>query len=216
MNYIENIFVCLALPLVLAVLCTERKRRASILFLLAGMTTCLISSYISSFFAEIRQADAKSAAIEITPMVEECLKLLPVLFGLLVFELDAREASNSILMTAVGFATFENVCYLSANSASDLTRLLIRGASTGAMHIVCGYLVGVGLLALWKNIRLKAPGTVALLCLVMLYHSIYNLLVSQTGAAAVVGYVLPLVTLIPAIILTHRLLTTNKSGKTTD
>ena len=37
-------------------------------------------------------------------------------------------------MTAAGFATFENVCYLTANGAEHLTRLVIRGFGTGSLH----------------------------------------------------------------------------------
>ncbi len=199
MNYIENIYVCLIVPLLLAILCSTGKRRISMLFLLAGMTVCLFSSYINSFLAQSQQIDARLAAIEISPLVEECMKLLPVLFGLLVFDLHKRDAAGGILMTSVGFATFENVCFLSANGASDLPQLLLRGAATGALHIVCGYLVGLGLLFLWDMLWLRTLSTVALVCLVSIYHSIYNLLVSQGGWVRWIGYFLPLVTLIPAI-----------------
>ena len=206
MNYIENIFVCLTLPLLLAILCTDEKPRASLLFLLSGMTMCLFSSYISSFLAVLEEADATAAAIELSPVVEECMKMLPVLFGVLVFELSGRAAANGILMTAIGFATFENVCYLSANGASNLSRLLIRGAATGAMHIVCGYLIGLALLVLWKELRLKVAGTIGIVCLAMLYHGIYNLLVSKPGVVCYIGYALPLITLLPSIHLSHRLI----------
>ena len=199
MNYIENIYVCLTLPLLLAIVCTDRRRRPSMLFLLGGMTVCLLSSYISSFLAGVHGLDARMAAIEISPAVEECMKLLPALFGLFVFELPGREANNGILMTSVGFATFENACFLSVNGAANLPRLLIRGAATGAMHIVCGMLLGLGLLALWNVAWLKTAGTVAMLCFVIIYHAIYNLLVSQRGPAAVVGYLLPLLTMIAVL-----------------
>ena len=99
-------------------------------------------------------------------------------------------------MTAVGFATLENVCYLMTNGASNVIWLLIRGAGSGAMHIVCGMLMGLGLNALWNVAWLKAAGTVAMLGFVIIYHAIYNLLVSQQGLAAVVGYLLPLLTVI--------------------
>ena len=133
------------------------------------------------------------------------MKLLPVLFYLLVFEPPREEATHGILMTAVGFATFENVCYLTTNGASNFTWLLIRGAGSGAMHIVCGMLMGLGLLALWNVAWLKSAGTVAMLGFVVIYHAIYNLLVSQEGIAAVVGYLLPLLTVAAVLTFGRRL-----------
>ncbi len=132
------------------------------------------------------------------------MKLLPVLFYLLVFEPPREEAMGAILMTAAGFATFENACYLTTNGASNFTWLLIRGAGSGAMHIVCGMLLGLGLNALWNVAWLKAAGTVAMLCFVIIYHAIYNLLVSQQGTAAVVGYLLPLLTVVSLLPLGQR------------
>ena len=194
MNYIENVFLCLTMPLLVAVLCATRRRRTPLVFLLCGMTVCLCSAYISTFFTGILEADTFSATTNITPLVEEIMKMLPVLFYLLVFEPPQREVSNSLLMTSVGFATFENVCYLTANGASNFTYLFIRGIGTGAMHIVCGLLMSLGLLSLWEVSWLKFAGTVALLGLVVVYHAIYNLLVSQTGAVAIIGFLLPLLT----------------------
>ncbi|MBQ1527923.1 MAG: PrsW family intramembrane metalloprotease [Lachnospiraceae bacterium] len=196
MNYIENIYLCLSMPLLVAALCTTRSRRASLIFMLGGMTACLCSAYISAFFVGIMSADTVAVVSNITPMVEETMKLLPVLFYLLVFEPSREEAGSGILMTAVGFATLENVCYLMTNGASNVIWLLIRGAGSGAMHIVCGMLMGLGLNALWNVAWLKAAGTVAMLGFVIIYHAIYNLLVSQQGLAAVVGYLLPLLTVI--------------------
>ena len=196
MNYIENIFLCLSTPLLVAILCAPRTRRTGLVFLLAGMTACLCASYISTFFAFVTAADRITAVTNITPMVEEVMKLLPLLFYLLVFEPRAENAAGSILMTALGFATFENVCYLTSNGAQDIGYLLIRGAGTGAMHIVCGMVMGLGLLALWDVTWLKFAGTLAFLGFVIVYHAIYNLLVSQTGAVSALGLLLPLVTVL--------------------
>ena len=132
MNYIENIFICLTAPLLTAVICLKGTRRRMLLFLLAGMTACLFSSYISTFLAAVLHADRLSASLEIAPMVEEILKLFPLLFYLMVFEPRIEDAAGSMLMIAAGFATFENVCYLTANGAANMLHLLIRGFATGA------------------------------------------------------------------------------------
>ena len=196
MNYIENIFICLTAPLLTAVICLKGTRRRMLLFLLAGMTACLFSSYISTFLAAALHADRLSASLEIAPMVEEILKLFPLLFYLMVFEPRIEDAAGSMLMIAAGFATFENVCYLTANGAANMLHLLIRGFATGAMHVVCGAIVSVGLFYLWDRLWLRAVGTIGLLALAVTYHGIFNILVSQTGITARIGYVIPLLTAI--------------------
>ena len=170
MNYIENIFICLTAPLLVAVLCLRGTRRRLALFLLAGMTACLFSSYISTFIAAALRTDRLSASLEIAPMVEEIMKLFPLLFYLIVFEPRVEDASGSMLMIAVGFATFENVCYLTTNGAASVMHLLVRGFGTGAMHVVCGAVVSLGLFYLWDRLWLRAAGTVGLLSLAITYH----------------------------------------------
>lgn len=191
MSYIENIYVCLAAPLLIAVLCTSGSRRRTPLFLLAGMTVCLLSSYISTFFALINEADTAVASVEIAPLVEETMKLLPVLFYLLVFEPGKKKAAEAVLMIAIGFGTFENVCYLLQNGADSIPHLLIRGFGTGAMHVLCGVIVSVGMLYLWDKLWLQVAGTFGLLSIAAIFHAVYNILVLQTGPAAVIGYLIP-------------------------
>ena len=201
MSYVENIFICLAAPLVIAALCLKGKGRRMMLFLLAGMTACLLSSYISSFLAALQGMDMLSASLELAPIVEELMKFAPLLFYLLIFEPGKAEISDSVLMTAVGFVTFENVCYLTSNGADNILHLLIRGFGTGAMHVVCGFVIAVGIIYLWDRTWLRVAGTVGLLVVAMTYHGVYNILVSQTGVAAIIGYMIPLLTVIISLIL---------------
>ena len=67
MNYIENIYICLAAPLMVAVLCLESYRRRIIIFMLSGMTMCLLSSYINTFLAAGRNPRARKAGHKIHP-----------------------------------------------------------------------------------------------------------------------------------------------------
>ena len=205
MSYIENIYVCLAAPMLIAALCMRNKGRSMILFVLAGMTACLLSSYISSFIAAVLKMSTVSASLELTPIVEESMKFMPVLFYLMVFEPEKHDIANSTLLTAVGFATFENACYLTSNGAAHILHLLIRGFGTGAMHVVCGFLIAIGLIYLWDRVWLRVAGTVGLLSVAMTFHGIYNILVSQTGPAATIGYVIPLLTVVLSLIFRGKL-----------
>ena len=206
MNYIENIYICLMAPLLIAVLCTHRGQRRILLFLLGGMTVCLLSSYISTFLTFATGREPAQAALDLTPIIEECMKLAPVLFYLLVFEPGKKDTAACVLLIAIGFATFENACYLIQNGAADTVYLLIRGFGTGAMHVVCGAIVAAGLQVLWDRFWLRFAGLVGLLSLAITYHGVYNILVSQSGAAAQIGYAIPLVTTVLWLIFRRRLL----------
>ena len=50
MTYIENVFLCIASPLLIAALCMGKRQRKFFLFCLAGMGACLLSAYINTFF----------------------------------------------------------------------------------------------------------------------------------------------------------------------
>ena len=191
MTYIENVLVCMVAPLLVALLLLRRKQRPLLLFCLAGMGMCLLAAYLNTFFAQLYAADALNAATQIAPVVEEIMKLLPLLFYLAVFEPDAERFRLAAIVVAASFATFENVCYLTQNGAGQFVYLLIRGFGTGAMHIVCGSVYGRVLRPAWGSRPLRAACLFGLLCVAIIYHAIYNLLVSVGGTAQLLAYATP-------------------------
>jgi len=108
MTYIENIFICMVSPLLVAALCMGRRQLRFFLFCIAGMGVCLLSAYINTFLAAVCQADALAATAEIAPVVEEMMKLLPLMFYLLVFEPEGDKIKAAAITVALTFATFEN------------------------------------------------------------------------------------------------------------
>ena len=76
----------MASPLLIAALCMGKRQTRVFLFCLAGMGSCLLSAYINTFFTALYSADTFAATAEIAPVVEEVMKLLPLLFYLLVFK----------------------------------------------------------------------------------------------------------------------------------
>ena len=62
MTYIENIFICMVSPLLVAALCMGRRQLRFFLFCIAGMGVCLLSAYINTFLAAVCQADALAAS----------------------------------------------------------------------------------------------------------------------------------------------------------
>ena len=191
MTYIENIFLCMVSPLLVAALCMGRRQLRFFLFCIAGMGVCLLSAYINTFLAAVCQADALAATAEIAPVVEEIMKLLPLVFYLLVFEPEGDKIKAAAITVALAFATFENVCYLIQNGADRFSFIFFRGFGTGAMHVLCGLIVGGGLAYTWQRTWLKIAGTCGLLGAAITIHAIYNLLIAHGGAAQYVAYALP-------------------------
>ena len=183
MTYIENIFLCMVSPLLVAALCMGRRQLRFFLFCIAGMGVCLLSAYINTFLAAVCQADALAATAEIAPVVEEMMKLLPLVFYLLVFEPEGDKIKAAAITVALAFATFENVCYLIQNGADRFSFIFFRGFGTGAMHVLCGLIVGGGLAYAWRRTWLKIAGTCGLLGAAITLHAIYNLLIAYGGAA---------------------------------
>ncbi len=157
--------------------------------------------------------DTVMAAVEVTPVVEETMKFLPALFYLIVFEPEKESAINLIILISAGFATFENVCYLIENGAASITHLIIRGFGTGTMHIMCGVIVAWGIYYMWSRQYLRAAGTIGLISAAIMYHGIFNVLVSQEGATAIAGYIIPLISIAVVYIISVDL---NKKASSAD
>ena len=134
---------------------------------------------------------ALAATAEIAPVVEEIMKLLPLAFYLLVFEPEGEKIKPTAITVALAFATFENVCYLIQNGADRFSFIFFRGFGTGAMHVLCGIIVGTGLAYTWQRTWLKIAGTCGLLGAAITLHAIYNLLITYGGAAQYIAYSLP-------------------------
>ena len=143
--------------------------------------------------------------LELAPVVEETVKLIPIVFFLLVYEPPRGEITGEALMLAVGFATLENACFLIANGTQNTLRLLLRGFSTGAMHVAGGALLSIVLTSLWDRLYLRIAGMLASLCLAITWHGIFNILVNQEGAAAWAGFALPIVTGIAVVAIRRKL-----------
>ena len=134
MTYIENIFICMVSPLLVAALCMGRRQLRFFLFCIAGMgCVCFRLTSTPSSRRYVRRTHLAATA-EIAPVVEEMMKLLPLVFYLLVFEPEGDKIKPAAITIALAFATFENVCYLIQNGADRFLLHLLPGLWHGAMH----------------------------------------------------------------------------------
>ena len=100
---------------------------------------------------------------------------------------------------------------------NDFARAEHDGRAQGGVieHAVdgfCGFLIAVGFLYLWDRIWLRLAGTIGLIAVAITYHGIYNILVSQTGTASMIGYLIPMLTVALTLIFRRRLPKADISG----
>ena len=196
MIYSENILICIALPLIIAIIFTRSDTRRFIASFVAGMAVCLLSAYLSGFFNYLTKVGAEDMAVFYAPVVEEIMKLLPLLFYVFVFEPKPGKLFTAAIGLGLGFATFENCCYILSSGASDVTYIMIRGLAVGVMHLVCALVLVMGLnTAIFFKV-LSLPVCFGALSLSMVFHGLYNLLVSMPGLSSNLGYALPVVSAI--------------------
>lgn len=202
---IENIYICMIAPILISAFFLPKEYAKILIFTIAGMTACLFSAYINVFFANVYETDIALATVEIAPLIEEVMKILPILFYCIIFNPDTKKIYLAVLIVAVSFATFENVCYLVVQGMENFQYVFMRGFVTGSLHLVCGLIVGVGLMFIWEEKWLRVIGSFALLCVAVTYHGLYNLLVSESGILQIVGSLMPILTLLAFGILKKRI-----------
>lgn len=194
MIYSEYVLICIAIPILLTLLFVKGSAREYAAFFVIGMLVCLMSAYISGFIGQMGIMDEESIAIYVSPVIEELLKLIPLLICLLLTNREHEILLPLGVALAAGFATFENCCYILTSGADSLSFILIRGLSVGVMHIVSVIILYIGLMLASRLASMSLSGIVGALALSMTFHSLYNLLVSEPGIPEAIGYAMPAVT----------------------
>ncbi len=192
MIYAENILLCIAVPLIVSLLFVRGEVRRYLAAFLLGMLVCLLAAYISGFLNLVTGMGENETAIFVSPMVEELMKLLPLLFFLVLLTPEDRTLAMLAVAIGAGFATFENCCYLLATGSESLTFTLVRGLAVGVMHIACMLAITLSLIMVRRHRVFTFSTVVGSLSLSVVFHALYNLLVSVPGLPSSVGYALPL------------------------
>ncbi|MBR0464101.1 MAG: PrsW family intramembrane metalloprotease [Clostridia bacterium] len=192
MIYSENILICIGAPLLVAAFFLRGQVRRFVSAFLAGMIICLLTGYINGFIHLVSGEALEETAVYISPVVEEIMKLLPLLFILLVFDPGEAELLQTAVAVGAGFATFENCCYILSSGVDSLIYTLVRGLAVGVMHIMSIMLLHLGMTIARRYRVLTATTIIGATALSIIFHGLYNLLVSQPGINMAIGYCLPL------------------------
>ena len=196
LTYIAFIAVTVSLAMMLPLM--EKKLRRLVVFMIAGIFSCLFVSELNNILLEAFHNDMFYVTTTITPVTEEIVKMLPILYLAIVISDDRRVVIPNAFAVGVGFALLENVVILTQN-VENVTILwaFVRGFGSGLVHGICTVMVGWGISYIKKRRKFFYCGTFALLSAAIIYHAIYNLLVQSEYQY--VGIVLPILTYIPVI-----------------
>ena len=197
------LFISFAAPLLMTLFVCRGKARTLLLFLFLGTVVCLFCGEFSAIIMQMLPYDRKYFTSNFTPLFEELFKALPILVYAFLYQPKRRTLLECSVLVGVGFAVLENAFILGGAADSvSVTNALIRGFGAGMMHGVCTLAVGYGMSFVHTKRKLFYTGTTALLAAAIIYHSVYNTLVQSAHPS--VGFLLPLVTFIPALVLLNR------------
>ena len=197
------LFLCVVAPLFLMYLMLTGRARLVMGYMIIGIIVCLFVSELNALILPMFGNDLDYMTSVITPITEEIIKAIPILFYAMVFS-DKRETVIMIAFAlGIGFGMFENMVILVQNiEMVTLTWAIIRGFATALMHGMCSFAVGFGISFINKKRKLFYCGTFALLSFAAIYHGIFNMM---QISFKYIGSFLPIVTFIPVFLLQGRL-----------
>jgi RsiW-degrading membrane proteinase PrsW (M82 family) len=202
-NMIYILFISIFIPLLLMALLIEKKARLPILFMLIGIFVSVFASEVNGLLSKLLSMDMYSKTVIVTPVSEELLKALPILYYAVVISDKRERLFTASMALGIGFALLENAYFLLNSDNFTIIIAIIRAFGAGLMHGMCTLLVGVGISFVRKKRKLFAVGTFGLLSTAIVYHGIYNILIQSEFS--IVGALLPIATYIPFLIWRLRL-----------
>ena len=197
-NIIYALFVSIFVPILLMTLLVEKKARLPVAFMLSGIFISVFAAEIDGLLSRVLSMDIYSVMVIVTPVTEELLKAMPVLYYALVISDKRENLLTASMATGIGFAVLENAFYLLDYPNFSMLIAVIRAFGAGLMHGMCTLLVGVGISFVKKKSKLFAVGTFGLLSTAIIYHGIYNILIQSKYS--IVGALLPIATYIPFVV----------------
>lgn len=207
------VFICLIVSLGMMLPLMERKTRSVVVFMMVGMCCCLFVSEVNTLLLHYFNDDVFYVTTTVTPVTEEIIKALPVLFYAVIWTSDRSALIAGAFAAGVGFALLENMIILLQN-INEVTVLwaLVRGFGSGMVHGICTVMVGYGISYIRKRRKMFWCGTFALLSAAITYHAVYNLLIQSKFQNA--GILLPVLTYFPQILFVRRSVIKKKATET--
>lgn len=177
---VEHIFIAIASPLFVFCFLSNKNDRRYLISLLIGFSVAFLSGYVNTYFTILFNATKSEAVLNITPIIEELMKMFPVLFFAESFAKDKSQILSLSIGVGLGFAIFENCSYLVTFGAESLILAIVRGFATGVLHPLCALIVSLGIVAIFQRRKFAVLNFLGLLCIAIMLHGTLNLLLNTS------------------------------------
>jgi len=189
----------LFLPISLLLIFLEKRSRRIILSFLCGVIVCFVAYFINTYICNAVSFTNSNYSIILAPVVEECLKFIPILIFSIILNKGKRQTIAMSFALGVGFCVVENYYYLLSNLHEvGLFWVIIRCIGTGLMHSITSTLIGFGIYEGRIKNKTILFSLVALL-IAILYHALYNFLVANSYTF-IFGIFLPILSYIGLLV----------------
>lgn len=196
------LFICSAVPMTLMLFLLDKRPRTTMLYMLIGQIVCLLAAQLNYIFRDVfyeANYDTYAVTVTITPLVEEILKALPIIYFGFVISHKKDDLMNVAMALGIGFAILENFYILVVDTtAVTIGWALMRGFSSALLHGICTSLVGYGVSYVKTRKKLFYTGTFALLTMAIIIHGLFNAFIQSDYSY--VGIMLPILIYAPFIV----------------
>ena len=147
--------------------------------------------------------DILNYSITISPINEEILKSIPLIYFTLVFAKEKDEILPLGFAIGIGFAILESiVVYCSSLYELTVSWAIIRGFGAALMHSVCTAMIAMGFSYVFNNKKSHMEGILGLFALAILYHATFNAFVQSDYR--IVALIMPVLLFIPINIIEYK------------
>lgn len=191
------IFLCIVLPMIPVVFAMRDKySQRFMFFMIIGLSICLVSAQINTLLINRLTIDELNYSITLSPINEEILKAIPLMFFALVFAKEGDEIIPLAFAIGIGFGILENVIIYSNNIyTSTIGWALIRGIGASLMHSVCATTTAVGFSYVFNKKKSLLQGIIGLFSLAILFHATFNAFIQSKYS--IIALLMPILLFIP-------------------
>ncbi|MCQ2752008.1 MAG: PrsW family intramembrane metalloprotease [Coriobacteriales bacterium] len=197
------IFIAIMAPLTMMLFVFHGKYKVILGYAMAGIYICMLAGEVNALILNNADFGYIYLTQNISPLTEEFLKCIPIFLLAFLFKPSRQFVIECALALGIGFALMENVAVLfSSGEGVTIITALFRGFGAGMMHGICALFIGLGAEILQRKRRILVPGILGTLSVAIIYHSIYNTIISSDFM--MFGIALPLITFIPLLFIMRK------------